>query len=150
MDEPNQLKIIVVGESSVGKTSLIKKFCWNHFDEQSEPTIGSDFSTKTMNRRHKQLKLQIWDTAGQEKFSSVSRLFVRKSLGCIIVSDITKGLQNHTSLEQSLIHSINWKNLVQSHSEYVDQLPIILVQNKADMIHGTSTYSRLGKDRLQF
>lgn len=76
------IKIIVVGEQGVGKTCLLNQYCYSRFEANSPPTIGCDFTTKVTSLSGKTVRLQLWDIAGQEKYNSVSKLYVRGALGC--------------------------------------------------------------------
>ena len=66
-------KLVLAGEAGVGKTSLLRRYCDDTFQEQYQSTIGVDFKVKTLRLEEKQLKLQIWDTAGQERPKSIKK-----------------------------------------------------------------------------
>jgi small GTP-binding protein len=83
-------KIILVGESGVGKTALCKRFCERTFEPETAPTVGLEFGTRTIDLEGVRIKLQIWDTAGQERFHSVTRSYFRSSTAVIFVYDVTK------------------------------------------------------------
>ncbi|ELP90597.1 ehrab7g protein, putative [Entamoeba invadens IP1] len=83
------LKIILIGSSGVGKTSIIQRFVTNKFDPIYKSTIGCDFLAKTVNVDGRDYSLQIWDTAGHERFSSIVNSFYRGSDGAIVVFDVT-------------------------------------------------------------
>lgn len=84
-------KIVLIGESNTGKTSLLLRFAENTFSENYLCTIGVDFKTKTLSvdKGSRLVKLQIWDTAGQERFRSISHAYYRNSHGCVAVYDIS-------------------------------------------------------------
>ena len=85
-----KFKVVFLGESSVGKTSLINRFIYDNFDGAFRATIGIDFMTKRVLREdHKTVKFQIWDTAGQERFRSLIPSYVHKTSLAVIVYDIT-------------------------------------------------------------
>ena len=93
-------KIIMIGDSSTGKTSLLLKFCDNNFDfGQNQSTIGIDFKLKNIKIDKKIVKLQLWDTAGQERFKSMSNSYIRNAHGCVAVYDITRR-ESFLSLEK--------------------------------------------------
>ena len=119
------LKILIVGDPMVGKTSILNQFCYKRFDENTRPTIGCDFSTTLHKKDDQIIKAQFWDIAGQEKFHSVSKMYVRGAQGCLIVCDITN--------EFSLQSTLKWKELIEIDKKD-DGIPIILVQNKKDLI----------------
>ncbi|KAL7717642.1 Sphingomyelin phosphodiesterase [Entamoeba marina] len=81
-------KILVIGDSGVGKTALIKRYCQNTFDNHYESTVGVDFMPKILNYNNKTIKLQLWDTAGQEKFMNITAAYYRNTQGIIIVYDV--------------------------------------------------------------
>ena len=120
-------KIVTIGNSCVGKTSLIKRFVNNIFnDDNLISTIGIDFSIKLLQIDDAKIKLQIWDTAGQERFHSITRSFYLTAKGIIIVYDVT----NRKSFEQ--VHY--WLNEISIQREDNIFIPKILVANKTDLI----------------
>ncbi|KAE8706833.1 Ras-related protein Rab7 [Hibiscus syriacus] len=82
------LKVIVLGDSGVGKTSLMNQYIYNKFNQQYKATIGADFVTKELQIDDKLVTLQIWDTAGQERFQSLVSAFYRGTDCCVIVFDV--------------------------------------------------------------
>lgn len=85
---PKPYKIILVGSQAVGKSSLLHRIIESKFDLNYTPTIGVDFKTLSVPVGQKQVVLQIWDTAGQEKFKALTGTYFRGSQGCICVYDI--------------------------------------------------------------
>ena len=83
-------KIVMIGDSGTGKTSILLRFTDNIFNLNQITTIGVDFKIKTFKIDESLVKLQIWDTAGQERFKSISQAYYRNSHACIAVYDITK------------------------------------------------------------
>ena len=83
------VKLVVIGDSGVGKSSLIHYFNKGFFSDNFKPTIGADFANKEIEINNKNLVLQIWDTAGQERFQSLSAAFYRGANCCCIVYDVT-------------------------------------------------------------
>ena len=83
-------KVTLIGESSVGKTSIIKQYISNTFNQEIQSTIGGEREYKTIEIDGKKIRLAFWDTAGQEKFRSLSRIFINKSNIVIFVYDITQ------------------------------------------------------------
>ena len=83
------VKVVVIGDSGVGKTSLIQMFNLNKFTSNFKPTIGADFSNKEIKFDDRVVTMQIWDTAGQERFQSLSSAFYRGADCCCLVYDIT-------------------------------------------------------------
>lgn len=86
-----QFKILVLGESGVGKTSLLMRYCDDDFSNNHLPTIGIDFKIKNVSLNDKIYKLQIWDTAGQERFRVITKTYYRAACGIILMFDVTDG-----------------------------------------------------------
>lgn len=82
------LKILVIGDSDVGKTSLVFRFVDGSFSSQFVPTVGIDFKSKTIVWNDKRIQLQIWDTAGQERYRSITTSYFRGAAGFVIMYDI--------------------------------------------------------------
>lgn len=86
-----QFRLILIGDSTVGKSSLLKYFTDGKFSELCDPTVGVDFFARLIEVKNGiRVKLQLWDTAGQERFRSITRSYYRNSVGVMIVFDITK------------------------------------------------------------
>src|SRR5687767_10274181 len=85
----NIIKIIIVGDSRVGKTNILRRISSNKFDADFETTIGVEFASKSRQIDNEIVKAQIWDTAGQEVFKAICQLYYKGSVGAIIVYDIT-------------------------------------------------------------
>ena len=83
-------KIVLVGESGVGKSNLLLKFTRNEFDPDKRSTIGVEFATRSITYDDKNIRAQIWDTAGQERYRAITNAYYRGALGALIVYDITK------------------------------------------------------------
>ena len=89
-DSETQFKIVLVGDSGVGKSNIISKFTKNEFNLESKTTIGVEFATKVVEIEAKPIKVQIWDTAGQERYRSMASAYYRGALGALLVYDITR------------------------------------------------------------
>lgn len=89
-DSDFQLKLVLVGDSGVGKSNIISKFTKNEFNLESKTTIGVEFATKTVLVEGKSIKVQIWDTAGQERYRSMASAYYRGAVGALLVYDITR------------------------------------------------------------
>ena len=85
-------KVVLLGESGVGKTSIIQRYINNIFNPENPTTGGANFTSKTVKfeEENQKIKFEIWDTAGQEKFRSLAKVFYKNSSVCILVYDITK------------------------------------------------------------
>ncbi|MHA1294684.1 MAG: Rab family GTPase [Promethearchaeota archaeon] len=118
-------KICVVGDGGVGKTSMVLRYCENTFKENYIMTIGSNFSTKSVDLPEYPdyiVKLQIWDLAGQKHFSFVRPPFYRGATGIIYVFDLTR--------RSSFSNLLSWKEEVE---KVIGQKPSLLVGNKLDL-----------------
>jgi small GTP-binding protein len=121
------LKIVVVGDAGVGKTSLIKRYVHNHFDDKQKASVGVDFHVKQMMVGDAQARLQLWDIAGQEHFGSAVRVYYKDAVGVLLVYDISRPSTFETVLK--------WKDelnrrVVLSNGE---PAPVVLLGNKADL-----------------
>uniref|UniRef100_A0A7N0UIF4 Uncharacterized protein n=1 Tax=Kalanchoe fedtschenkoi TaxID=63787 RepID=A0A7N0UIF4_KALFE len=83
-------KIVVIGDSAVGKSNLLSRFARDEFDPNSKATIGVEFQTQVVIIDGKEVKAQIWDTAGQERFRAVTSAYYRGAVGALVVYDITR------------------------------------------------------------
>ena len=94
MNDPESIKVVLIGESGVGKTSIISQFTTNKFNQFCQPSLNSQFASKTLEFQdyNKSLKFEIWDTVGQEKYRALSKLFYRDANVIIFVYDITASL----------------------------------------------------------
>ncbi|CAN1235291.1 Ras-related protein Rab7 [Linum perenne] len=121
------LKVIVLGDSGVGKTSLMNQYVHNKFSQQYKATIGADFVTKELQIDDKLVTLQIWDTAGQERFQSLGVAFYRGADCCVLVYDVNS-MRSFDSLE-------NWHDefLKQANPADPKSFPFILLGNKIDV-----------------
>ena len=93
MNEENYdyiMKLILLGDSSVGKTNILTKYLKNFFDPDSKATVGVEFGTKSVEIEGKKIKVQIWDTAGEERYKSITSTYYRGAKGAFIVYDITR------------------------------------------------------------
>lgn len=83
-------KVVLIGDSGVGKSNLLSRFTKNEFSLESKSTIGVEFATRSIRVDDKVVKAQIWDTAGQERFRAVTSAYYRGAVGALIVYDITR------------------------------------------------------------
>lgn len=115
-------KYIIVGDSSVGKSCFMLRFTDNRFKADHDITIGVEFGTKTIRLNKTQIKIQIWDTAGQESFRSIARSYYRGAVGVLLMYDITN--------KDSFINVYRWLNEIREQSSH--EICIMLVGNKTD------------------
>ena len=122
-DDVIGIKVTLIGESSVGKTCIINKYCKNLFDSNVDSTLGANYSQKKIERGGQRIRLDLWDTAGQEKYRAIGRHFYKESYIVCLVYDIT----NKASFES--IKTIWYPEL----TEYGEKYKIIaLIGNKLD------------------
>ncbi|CUI14775.1 rab7 GTP-binding protein, putative [Bodo saltans] len=125
------LKIILLGDSGVGKTSLMRQFVSGKFESRYKATIGADFFTHEEIIDGRPVNLQIWDTAGQERFQSLGSAFYRGADACMIVFDITSN--------ESFSHITTW---LQEFTLQAGQKDMVLIGNKADVQERRQVYNR--------
>lgn len=116
-------KILIIGNSSVGKTSFLFRYADDSFTSAFVSTVGIDFKVKTVIRREKRMKLQIWDTAGQERYRTITTAYYRGAMGFILMYDVTN--------EESFNSVQDWVTQIKTYSW--DNAQVILVGNKSDM-----------------
>ncbi|MCL7025437.1 hypothetical protein MKW94_021493 [Papaver nudicaule] len=116
-------KIVLIGDSAVGKSQILSRFARNEFSLDSKATIGVEFQTRTLVIQHKSVKAQIWDTAGQERYRAVTSAYYRGAVGAMLVYDITK--------RQSFDHIPRWLEELRGHAD--KNIVIILIGNKCDL-----------------
>ena len=117
------IKVILIGDSGVGKTNIMSKYLKNQFMENSKATVGVEFGSKLFNHQGHKIKAQIWDTAGQEKYKAITGAYYKGSKGAFIVYDITRK-DTFASIER-------WVNDLKATSD--PKLTIILIGNKNDL-----------------
>ena len=118
------LKLLLLGNTMVGKTSILLKYSENRFEEHAISTIGVDYIYKDIIYNDLKIKLQIWDTSGEERFRSITRNFYRNTDALFLVFDLTK--------KDSFECIKNW---LTDAKEYNSDLKIILVGNKIDLVN---------------
>ncbi|XP_035381454.1 ras and EF-hand domain-containing protein homolog [Electrophorus electricus] len=135
---PDRLfKVVLVGNSSVGKTSLLHRFCDDCFYPGTSATVGIDYSVKTLTVDNSQVALQMWDTAGQERYRSITKQFFRKADGVVVMYDITS--------EQTFTAVRSWMASVQEGAG--EDIPVMLLGNKTDL-EGQRAIEFRAADRL--
>ncbi|KAF8794390.1 ras-related protein Rab-3-like [Argiope bruennichi] len=116
-------KILIIGNSSVGKTSFLFRYAEDAFTSAFVSTVGIDFKVKTVFRQDKRVKLQIWDTAGQERYRTITTAYYRGAMGFILMYDVTN--------EESFNSVRDWVTQIKTYSW--DNAQVVLVGNKCDM-----------------
>lgn len=139
-------KVVLIGDSGVGKSNLLSRFTRNEFNLDSKSTIGVEFATRSIQVDSKTIKAQIWDTAGQERYRAITSAYYRGAVGALLVYDITK----HQTYE-------NVTRWLKELREYADSnIVIMLVGNKSDLRHLRAVPTEeaksfaTGKDHLSF
>ncbi|CAO3667612.1 unnamed protein product [Umbelopsis ramanniana] len=119
-----QVKLVLLGEAAVGKSSLVIRFVNRDFQENREPTIGAAFLTQKCNVDDRSIKFEIWDTAGQERFHSLAPMYYRNAQAAVVVYDVTKAA--------SLDKAKSWVKELQRQAN--PNIVIALVGNKLDLV----------------
>ncbi|KAH1231316.1 Ras-related protein RABE1c [Glycine max] len=129
------IKLLLIGDSGVGKSCLLLRFSDGSFTTSFITTIGIDFKIRTIELDGKRIKLQIWDTAGQERFRTITTAYYRGAMGILLVYDVTDEASFNSNLLSLLGFCYpdirNWIRNIEQHAS--DNVNKILVGNKADM-----------------
>lgn len=118
-------KVVLIGDSGVGKSNLLSRFTRNEFTLESKSTIGVEFATRSIQTEGKTIKAQIWDTAGQERYRAITSAYYRGAVGALLVYDIAK----HASFE----NVERWLKELRDHAN--QNIVVMLVGNKSDLRH---------------
>jgi len=129
MGEPSNydylFKVVLIGDSGVGKSNLLSRFTRNEFNLESKSTIGVEFATRSINVDGKTVKAQIWDTAGQERYRAITSAYYRGAVGALLVYDIAK--------HATYVNVQRWLKELRDHAD--SNIVIMLVGNKSDLKH---------------
>jgi len=118
-------KVVLIGDSGVGKSNLLSRFTRNEFNLETKSTIGVEFATRSIQTEGKTVKAQIWDTAGQERYRAITSAYYRGAVGALLVYDISK----HATYK-------NVERWLAELRENADRnIVIMLVGNKSDLRH---------------
>jgi small GTP-binding protein len=123
-DTSKTFKILTIGESGVGKTCILRRFVENKFLKNHLATIGIDFKTKTLNINNQEIKLKIWDTAGEERFRNITTQYYKGADGIVLIYDVT----DDASFEKIR----DWMEQILSNTKRED-IGLVLLGNKCDM-----------------
>ncbi|KAH7890041.1 GTPase [Phlebopus sp. FC_14] len=118
-------KVVLIGDSGVGKSNLLSRFTRNEFNLDSKSTIGVEFATRSINVDGKTVKAQIWDTAGQERYRAITSAYYRGAVGALLVYDIAK--------HATYVNVTRWLKELRDHAD--SNIVIMLVGNKSDLKH---------------
>ncbi|KAH7647906.1 Rab11 [Cryptosporidium xiaoi] len=116
-------KIVLIGDSGVGKSNLLSRFTRDEFNLESKSTIGVEFATKSIITEGKVIKAQIWDTAGQERYRAITSAYYRGAVGALLVYDISK--------RSSFENVERWLKELRDHAD--PNIVVLLVGNKSDL-----------------
>ena len=130
---PIDLKIVVLGAASVGKTSIINRYCNGVFQEETLSTIGAGFFTHTVTVNDNEVTLMVWDTAGEERFRSVAPSLLRGASGLVLVYDLQsqESFGNLDTYMEMFLDTVNVNPGA--------QMPVLLLGNKKDLPNPTVT-----------
>ncbi|KAH0983040.1 hypothetical protein GBA52_010217 [Prunus armeniaca] len=128
-------KLVLIGDSGVGKSNLLSRFTRNEFNLESKSTIGVEFATKTMNVDGKTIKAQIWDTAGQERYRAITSAYYRGAVGALLVYDVTRGA--------TFENVARWLKELRDHTD--PNIVVMLLGNKSDLRHLVAVSKEDGK-----
>lgn len=128
-------KYIIIGDTGVGKSCLLLQFTDKRFQHVHDLTIGVEFGSRMVTIDNKQIKLQIWDTAGQESFRSITRSYYRGAAGALLVYDITR--------RETFNHLASWLEDARQHAN--PNMTIMLIGNKSDITHRRAVTTEEGE-----
>lgn len=134
-DYQHIFKIVVIGDSGVGKSQLLSRFVYGKFDTESKSTIGVEFSNKIVTIDDHKIKLQLWDTAGQERYRAITSAYYRGAIGILLCYDSTN--------KNTFDNLIYWKKEIDQHVE--SNVRILLISTKNDLVHLKNVSSEQGK-----
>ncbi|CAD8169418.1 unnamed protein product [Paramecium octaurelia] len=117
------IKLLIIGDSAVGKTNILKRFCENQYTPSFVSTIGIDFKFRDLEVEGKLMRLQIWDTAGQERFRTITSTYYKGAMGIILVYAVNN-LESFQNIQ-------NWMNQIRQNAS--ESVIILLVANKSDL-----------------
>lgn len=128
-------KVVLIGDSGVGKSNLLSRFTRNEFQLESKSTIGVEFATKSIQSDGKTIKAQIWDTAGQERYRAITSAYYRGAVGALLVYDISKRITYE--------NVARWLKELRDHAD--QNIVIMLVGNKKDLRHARQVQTEEAK-----
>ena len=141
-DEENYdvlFKIVLIGDSFVGKTNIMSKYLKNEFHEDSKATVGVEFGAKKFDIEGKSVKAQIWDTAGQERYKSITTTYYRGAKGALIVYDITRK-ETFDSVDRWISELVNSGD---------KNMTMLLIGNKCDLDNQRQVTKEQGEEKAK-
>ena len=130
-------KIVLIGDSNVGKTNILSKYLQNEFNPDSKATVGVEFGSKTFNINDNVIKAQIWDTAGTEKYRSITNAYYKGAKGAFVVYDISR--------KASFNNIDKWLFDLKNNGD--ENINIILIGNKIDLEHQREVTTEEGEKK---
>ncbi|CAD5166779.1 ras-related protein RIC2 isoform X1 [Musa acuminata AAA Group] len=128
-------KLVLIGDSGVGKSNLLSRFTKNEFNLESKSTIGVEFATRSISVDGKVLKAQIWDTAGQERYRAITSAYYRGAVGALLVYDVTR--------RATFENVSRWLRELRDHTD--PNIVVMLIGNKSDLRHLVAVPTEDGK-----
>lgn len=132
-------KVILIGDSGVGKTNILSRYIYNEFKSDSKSTIGVEFTSKRIKINNTSIKVQIWDTAGHERYRAITNTYYKGSNGCFIVYDITN-MQSFENIDK-------WYTDIEKTAN--DAISIVIVGNKCDLENERKVPIEMGKEKAK-
>ncbi|KAK9689961.1 hypothetical protein RND81_09G094500 [Saponaria officinalis] len=128
-------KLVIIGDSGVGKSNLLSRFTKNEFNLESKSTIGVEFATRTLTFDSKVIKAQIWDTAGQERYRAITSAYYRGAVGALLVYDVTRKV--------TFENTARWLSELRDHTD--PNIVVMLIGNKSDLRHLVAVSTEEGR-----
>ena len=132
-------KIVLIGDTSVGKTNILSKYLSDEFDPESKATVGVEFGTKNFKIENNIVKVQIWDTAGQERYRSITNAYYKGAKGALLVYDITN--------KKSFDNLDKWISDLKTNGD--EKISIVLLGNKSDLESQRVISTEEGKNKAE-
>ena len=133
------VKVVLVGDSGVGKTNIMSKYLKNQFREDSKATVGVEFGSKQFSVEGHQIKAQIWDTAGQERYKAITSAYYKGAKGAFIVYDITR---------KNTFETVNkWVSDISAAAD--KKITLILIGNKNDLEDQRQVTKEMGEEKAK-
>ena len=133
------IKVILIGDSGVGKTNIMSKFLKNQFLEDSKATVGVEFGSKLFIQQGHKIKAQIWDTAGQEKYKAITSAYYKGSKGALVIYDITQ--------KETFANIEKWINDLKCKGD--PKITIIIIGNKNDLEEKRQISKEQGEEKAK-
>ena len=133
-------KIVLIGDTSVGKTNILSKYLTDEFDAKSKATVGVEFGVKNFKIENNIVKVQIWDTAGEERYRSITNAYYKGAKGSLLVYDITN--------KKSFENVEKWISDLKANAD--EDISMILLGNKTDLEDKRVVSTEEGKNKAEF